>query len=471
MTTWDRKSSTDLAKAQDAALRAQLADALVPFSPFWRDRLRVLGIGAGSIRGVPGLSGIPAVGERDVCPDGDPAGMAALVLQVSERGWPVHANGLTLRRAMLRRLASADAYRQVVEADSRPTSFVYAGLGFRYPLASTRGDLDLVTRAGARLWQVLGLRSSDVLLAALPNNRGSERVALRLAALGAGSPAMLLSADVAEISTALRYLPATALAVPADTAADLVEGLVGAGSDLSALHTLLLVGVPTAAERRAAEVALAAGRGAADGVTLAVHAPSGSRVLWGECRRGAGGSTGLHTYPDLDLVELVDPDTADGYPGGGAGEIVLTQLGFRGSALLRWRTGDVVGGPIETAPCPACGRTVPRVPSLDLRRGAMVVRVTGSDRAVDLRAVAGALAGRTDLSDWRLELSRRGRDGTAQLLVHLAAPGDPAEAAVGAAADIRAASGQLPSQIVGSLPGQFIPPEGSPLTRRIVLRG
>ena len=77
----------------------------------------VLAVLAGPLRGArphgvlggvarPGLAALPAVGERDVCPDGDPAGAAGLVLQAGESGYALHAEGPVLRRALLRRLAA-----------------------------------------------------------------------------------------------------------------------------------------------------------------------------------------------------------------------------------------------------------------------------------------------------------------------------------------------------------------------------
>src|SRR5207253_1687693 len=139
-----------------------------PFSPWWKDRLKTIGRKATAVGTVEGLSALPAVGERDVCPDGDPRGMAATVLQSTEAGFALHAEGPVLRRALASRLARPGPYRSIVEADTRPTSYVWAGLGFRYPVASTRSDLDLVARAGARLWQVLGLSRADVVVSALP---------------------------------------------------------------------------------------------------------------------------------------------------------------------------------------------------------------------------------------------------------------------------------------------------------------
>ena len=447
VTAWDRRSPAAQAKTRAAALRTQVVDAVGPFSPFWRDRLRALGRTPSAVAAPEALAQVPAVGERDVCPDGDPAGAAALVLQAGERGWALHAEGPRLRRALSRRLLSPRGYAAVVEADTRPTSFVWAGLGLRFPVASTRADLDVVARCGARLWQVLGLGRADVVVSALPLLPSAEAQALELGALGAGSPLLAPGDDPDDVAAALRLVPATVLAVRTPSAALLLDDLDEAGAPLGELRTVLLVGAPDDVDRAEVREALDRAGVAGDCAVLGVHVPDGHRLAWGECRP-SGGSAGLHTYPDLELVEVVDAETGEA-GGDGVRELVLTQLGLRGTALLRWRTGDVVEG-VATDACPACGRTVPRV--LGLSRGALVpeLALRGGAVAVDLRAVSAACVGAEDVADWRVQVRRSPRDGSEQLLVHVT-PADGADpAAVGAAlADaVRATAGTAPTQVV-----------------------
>jgi hypothetical protein len=96
-----------------------------------------------------------------------------------------------------------------------------------------------------------------------------------------------------------------------------------------------------------------------------------------------------------------------------------------------------------------------------MRGGALVPELvlrTGT-RSVDLRAVASALSGRPDVSDWRVVLGGSVRDGSDELLVYVVPPAqaEPADVAVAVARDLRLAAGLLPSQVIvaedGSLPG------------------
>jgi hypothetical protein len=455
---WDRRTPAQQKADLARALKDQVVHVVGPFSPYWKSRLVTLGTTAPEVASPTALAALPAVGERDVCPDGDGAQAAALVLQTGEAGWAVHTDGPTLRRAMASRLVRSGSYRSVVEADTRTTTFVEAGLGVRFPVASTRSDLDVVARAGARLWKVLGLKRSDVLVAGLPLARTAALQCLELGALAAGVPAVFPGDEVEDLTRALQMIPATVLALPAATAATTVDDLDEAGAPLSSVTTVLLIGAPTDDER--AETAEALVRAGLDSTVLAAHAPEGHRLLWGECRPGAG----LHTYPDLDVVHVVDPETGAAAEDG---EVVITQLGMRGTALLRWRTGDLTEG-VETGRCPSCHRSVPRV--MGVERGALVPTLdlrTGT-RPVDLRGVAAALEGRADVVDWRVVVGPSARDGADEVLVHLLPhrDEDPSDLAVSVARDIRTAAGLLPSQVVVD----DLLPTGAALTRRVLLR-
>jgi len=468
MSSWDRRSPAQLAAGQRRGVRTQVVDAVAPFSPWWRARLDDLGIAPDSAATPEGLRRLPAAGERDVCPDGDPRGAAALVLQAGEGGYALHADGPRLRKALRRRLVRPGSYQAQVEADTRPSSYVWAGLGLRFPVASTRSDLDLVARAGARLWQVLGLHSSDVVVASLPaGERTALAQALELAALAAGTPALLTGAEGGQLARALALLPASVLVLPAGSAARLLQEVHQAGADLGAVSTVLLAGTPSAGERADVEEVL--GRTCrTDPAVLAVHVPDGHRLAWGECREGRA-ETGLHTYPDLELLDVVDPESAAPAESEG-GELVLTQLGLRGTALLRWRTGDLVQA-VQTTACPACRRTVPRVSGA--AAGALVpeLALRSGMRAVDLRAVAAAVAGRPDVQDWRAVVGRSGRDGCEELLVLVAQRdgSDAADVAVGVARDVRAVAGLLPTQVV-LLPRGGLPAAGRTASGRLLLR-
>lgn len=63
--------------------------------------------------------------------------------------------------------------------------------------------------------------------------------------------------------------------------------------------------------------------------------------------------------PELLFHEIVDPETGRRLPEGERGALALTQLNRRGTALVRFLVGDIVG--LAHGPCPHCGRTADRI--------------------------------------------------------------------------------------------------------------
>jgi phenylacetate-CoA ligase len=135
-----------------------------------------------------------------------------------------------------------------------------------------------------------------------------------------------------------------------------------------------------------------------------------SKKCWIEC--SGGRETGFHTYPDLDLFEVVDPETLEPVPDGTTGELVYTPLDGRGSLIMRYRTGDLVNGGMTREPCPACGRTVPRFSS-DLSRASnqtdmSLTKIKGT--LVNLNIITDLLTDSERIDEWQVVLSKRNDD-------------------------------------------------------------
>ena len=85
-------------------------------------------------------------------------------------------------------------------------------------------------------------------------------------------------------------------------------------------------------------------------------------MAWPECPYPDGeASGGFHLYPDLGIIEIIDPKSGEPVGDGRPGEIVFTPLDARGTVILRYRTGDLIDGGLVYEPCPHCGRQLPRL--------------------------------------------------------------------------------------------------------------
>ncbi|MBL9155004.1 MAG: AMP-binding protein [Verrucomicrobiales bacterium] len=166
----------------------------------------------------------------------------------------------------------------------------------------------------------------------------------------------------------------------------------------------------------------------ADGEAVAVMATYGfteARMAWPECPfKSDEESGGYHLYPDLGLIEIIDPATGRTVPDGTGGEIVFTPLDGRGSVVLRYRTGDHISGGLVHGPCPRCGRDLPRL----LGRISRVSDV----REMNIDKLKGTLVNFNDLENllddidqigaWQIELKKRNDDplDTDEIIVHVA---------------------------------------------------
>jgi hypothetical protein len=409
--TWDRLDHRALSREQSRLLSEWVEREVKPFSNFWATRL-----GGRTIASPDDLRSLDVVTEAEIAGAGGPGNPELLVLP-TEEGFKRNAGSRDLLTAAKEvGTGGAAGRRTALFRRYKPVHVHEAGVAHLLAVAYTRTDLDRLHLAGARLVEVLGLGADDSMISAVPAGPslrfwGLYHAALagRMTALhprGAGQP------PLRPVLRALAMLPATVLAVPVAEAAELLRELAARNTSIPTLRTVLTVGPPPAQPLRVA-LAQAAERLASGPVRIqAVWAPESARSLWGECRPAsadpAEATYGLHTYPDMEVVEVRDLATGAMAAEGAPGELVLTSMGWRGTALLRLATGSWTGGLSTSTPCPACHRTVPRLaPAASEAAWQPRVRTTaGTGTRADLRGVYRVLTSETlerwDVRDWSL---------------------------------------------------------------------
>ena len=408
--TWDRLSPQASLGEQGRLLAQWLDREVRPFSAFWKSRL------AGrTIASVEDLRSVDVLDEAEIAGAGGPGNPDLLVLP-TEDGFKRHATrGELLAAAREVGQGGPQGRRMALFRRYKPVHVHEAGVASVVAVAYTRSDLDRLHLAGARLMEVLGLGADDALVSAVPVGPSIRFWGLYHAALAARMTALHPrgegQAPLRPVLRALAMLPATVLAVRAGEALDLLVALRERKVEIPGLRTLLVVGPPPEAAVRGALAGAASVLSAGDVRVQAVWAPELSRTLWGECRPATAdpdeATYGLHTYPDLEVVQVRDLTTGTDAAENAEGEIVLTSLGWRGTALVRAATGAWTAGVSTTAPCPSCGRTVPRL-APRAAEGAWQPRVRSGRGFVraDLRNVHRVLtpevAQRLNIDDWSL---------------------------------------------------------------------
>lgn len=441
---WDRRSRAEQQRVRDLQLSAWLPQA-TSFAEHWAEVSARVGLEPGTADDVDDLRRFPSSRELELVAAAG-RGTPGLLMRPTERQVKALAEPSTLRDVAdaIRRDGAAGRRRVLLE-EFKPIHVHAAGVTGELVVAYSRSDLDRLHRTGARAASVLGLGDADYLVDALaPRARlgwwgtyhlalGTSMLALRPRGSGDGIDA---------VTGAFALAPVTAVVVDLDEAVALAAAVVDSRAAVDRVRTVVVLGPPPTGDLRGevAEAWRAAGAHP-DLSVRALWAPDASRSLWAECQRP---DAGLHTYPDLEVLEVLDPVT--GSATDADGDLTVTSLGWHGTALLRYRTGAWTEA-LATDPCPGCGRTVPRVvgevvpeawqPRLAKPEGELVVDLRGVGRALD----------RAGLASWRVELRPPTADEAGdQLVVEIGGELDD-ERAAAVHREVAVAGGAAPDRV------------------------
>jgi phenylacetate-coenzyme A ligase PaaK-like adenylate-forming protein len=203
----------------------------------------------------------------------------------------------------------------------------------------------------------------------------------------------------------------------------------------SNLSTLVLGGekVPAGMRKKLAE--LVAQLGGQEASVVATYGFTEAKMAFGECPFALDQEpSGYHLYPDLGVVEVVDPTSDESVEDGEPGEIVYTSLDSRGSVVLRYRTGDFIDGGLTYEPCPYCGRRMPRLVGNISRQSEVRELKLGKLKGtlVDFNELEHVLDDAANVGAWQIELRKLNDDPLEldEVILHIEKKGSIDEAAL-----------------------------------------
>jgi len=133
------------------------------------------------------------------------------------------------------------------------------------------------------------------------------------------------------------------------------EGRVG---PLTGLRRLLLGAEPISDTLREYIRNLAIQAGAHQAVkVIQTYGMTELKWVFYECSEGAG----IHLNPKYYYWELLHPQTRQPVAPGEPGVLVFSHIGWRGTVLIRYWTGDLIKGGMRWDRCDQCGYTFPRI--------------------------------------------------------------------------------------------------------------
>ncbi len=427
---WDSLPADELRHLQGAKLRHYLAECVVPFSKHYRELFAKEGVDPRSIRTVEDLAKIPFTSKRHLVDDPATGSRVKDFVLVPDEAI-LRRRPATILRALRHGRTVVKAgfereYRPILMTSTtgrstEPVPFLY-----------TAHDLDILSVAGRRMMEVC---ESDPAFRHLNLFPFAPHLAFWLAHYaGLGFGTFVLSSGGGKVMGTegnVRFLekimPDALIGMPTFVY-HLLQIAAEKGVVVPNLRKIVLGGEKVPAGTRRKLRALCAELGAGPVDVMATYGFTEAKMAWPECPgHGSDDPPGYHLSPDLGIVEIIDPETGVTVGEGEPGEIVFTPLDSRGSVVLRYRTGDRVSGGLVHAPCPACGRTMPRLIGeisrvTDIRR-LRLGKIKGT--LVNFNELENLLDNIDRIGSWQIELRKRHDDPLEvdEVVVHVAPRG------------------------------------------------
>jgi len=408
---WSRWPETAVRHWQADRLGQYLRNVVLPFSAHYREMFRERGLTADSIRTLEDLARLPFTTKTDLLNTAEnPQRFRDFILVPDEK--VLSRRPGTILQALLKGRPSV---RQKFEAEFRPIfmTFTTGRSAEPVPFLYTQFDLAGLAAAGQRVMEVCGARREERMLNAFPY---APHLAFWLTHYaGTAFGAMMFSSGGGKVmgtEGTLRLIrklkPDCFIGIPTFLY-HVLHLAVEMGVRWENLRCLVLGGEKVNDGLRRKLRDLAWEMGAAHVDVLATYGFTEAKLAWAECPFPSNRpSAGYHLYPDLGIVEIINPQTGEVVPDGQPGEIVFTPLDARGTVVLRYRTGDFIDGGLTWEPCPYCHRTVPRLVG-NISRSSEI-REINLDKIkgtlVDLNELEHVLDDAPQVGTWQVELRK-----------------------------------------------------------------
>ncbi|MEW6302961.1 MAG: AMP-binding protein [Verrucomicrobiota bacterium] len=412
---WQSLPETGVREMQARRLRDYLRRIVLPFSAYYRDLFRREGLTADSIRSLDDLRRVPLVSKADLLNTPGHPERAKEFLIIPDQHVLARRPG-TILNALLHGRAHA---KRTLEREFRPI-FLTSTTGRSadpVPFLYTNYDLENLAVTGRRLFEVCGAEPPMRLLNLFPyaphlafwqTHYGSTAFGVLMVSTGGGK----VMGTEGNLRMIRKIKPDVLIGMPTfiyhvlHTAAE-------EGARCENLRRIVLGGEKVPNGLRQKLRALAWELGARNIDVLATYGFTEAKTAWAECPSPPDQyPSGYHLYPDLGIIEIIDPDTGEPLPPQHPGEIVYTPLDARGSVVLRYRTGDIIDGGLFYEPCPYCGRVVPRLVGRISRSSEVkemhLEKIKGT--LIDFNELEHLLDDAPQVGSWQLELRKRNDD-------------------------------------------------------------
>ena len=427
---WDELDRKSLEAMQVKQFRSYLRRRVLPFSKHYGQVFRDHGITPEKFRTIRDLDSVPFTYKEDLLPTEENPGKGRDFViipdqQVLARQPQIISQSLLKGRRRVKEVLNRE-FRPIFMTSTTGRSS--APIPFLY----TEHDLNNLAVSGSRIVEIGEAKSDDRVLNMFPYAPHLAywqvfyaTMAKNIFCLGTGGGKV--TGTEGNIQLIKKIKPTVLIGMPTFLYHVLNQALEE-GETLTDIRLIMLGGEKVASGTRRKLGDLCARLGSPNVKTVATYGFTEAKMAWLECPFEPGEqSGGYHLYPDLGIIEIVDPETGEIRPEGHGGEVVFTPLDSRGTVVLRYRTGDIIEGGIVYEPCPHCGRRAPRllgkISRCSDRRTIQLQKIKGT--LVDFNVLEHLLDDMAEVGSWQLEIRKVNDDPLEldELILHVSKRG------------------------------------------------
>lgn len=413
----------EIQNLQNKKLRHLMKHEL-PFHPYYRELFKKNKISFSKIKTTDDLIKIPFTTKADLAPtEDDRARPKQFILQPDEKLIKKYAAKTKLIKILWHKILKHDVKLEL-EKEYKPIHlhFTTGRTALPTPFGYTAYDLENLKESGRRLFDVVNIPREVVAINAFPYSPHLAFWLTYYALTSVGVTSLATGGGkvmgTKKIIDAIERMKAQLLVFIPGYAYHVLRQAVSEGRDFSNVKYVFFGGERVSNGLREKVKELLAKMGSQEVKILATYAMTESKTAWIQCAE----NTGYHLYPDLEFFEVVDKD-GNRVKDGESGELVYTALDWRGSLVVRYKTGDMCQG-ISYEPCPSCGKTVPRIYP-DIQRNSDIkefhlTKIKGEQ--VNLNNFYPLLSGIKEIEEWQVEIRKKNNDPyeVDEMLVHVA---------------------------------------------------
>ena len=388
---------------QDKLLR-NFIRTQIPYHPFYHNLFKKNNLSFSDIKTTDDLRKLPFTTKEDVAPTAkEPKKFLDFVLQPNKQ--------LIKQYAPLNKKIKIIFNKNHLYYEYKPVHihFTTGRTADATPILYTAYDLQKLEESGKRMFDVLNVSNDAIVINAFPYAphlafwqtfyaiKGINLLSLHT---GGGK---ILGTD--KIIKAIESMKATALVGMPGYLYHLIRTAKEQKRNFSNLNLVVFGGerVPIGLRDKIKEFLKS--MGSKNPRILSTYAFTEGKCAWVECKK----ESGYHLYPDFEFIEIVDKN-GERVNEGEKGEIVYTSLDWRGSIILRYKTGDITKG-LHYEKC-ACGRTLPRIDG-NIERSSeykefRLTKIKGS--FVNLNAFFPIMMANKDIEEWQVEIRKKNND-------------------------------------------------------------